>query len=200
MSKKSCFRGPFQRQHGKQALTLFKSASLHVYHTYWSLSRRFSCKKFILVICQILRLFVNILAANDKYVGWQFSQKQKSYSRFFSAFFKCGLNLEHFEKQDDPHRFCISETTDSENVVRIMSKISNFRVPCDKQHGKRAQGLLKHESQHLYHIPSSLQSHLSQKKSLLLKCQILGLFVNTLPSDEKYPVLNRDNLTISIQM
>ena len=36
--------------------------------------------------------------------------------------------------------------------------------------------------------------------SLLLTCQILGLLVNTLAGNEKYPVLNRDNLTIPIQM
>ena len=38
------------------------------------------------------------------------------------------------------------------------------------------------------------------KKSLLFTCQILGLLLNTLAADEKYPVLNRDNLTIPIQM
>ena len=38
------------------------------------------------------------------------------------------------------------------------------------------------------------------EKSLLLTCQILGLLVNTLAADEKNPVLNRDNLTIPIQM
>ena len=31
-------------------------------------------------------------------------------------------------------------------------------------------------------------------------CQILGLRVNTLATDEKYPFLNRENLTIPIQM
>ena len=41
---------------------------------------------------------------------------------------------------------------------------------------------------------------LSWKKSPLLTCQILGLLVNTLDSDDKYPVLNNDNLTIPIQM
>ena len=38
------------------------------------------------------------------------------------------------------------------------------------------------------------------KKSLLLTCKIFGLLVNTLGTDEKYPVLNRDNSTIPIQM
>ena len=36
--------------------------------------------------------------------------------------------------------------------------------------------------------------------SFILTCQILGLFVKTLTADEKYRVLNRDNLTIPIQM
>ena len=34
----------------------------------------------------------------------------------------------------------------------------------------------------------------------LINCQIFGLLVNTLATDEKYPVLNRQNLTILIQM
>ena len=33
-----------------------------------------------------------------------------------------------------------------------------------------------------------------------MTCQILGLLVNTLAADEKYPILNRDNLTIPIEM
>ena len=37
-------------------------------------------------------------------------------------------------------------------------------------------------------------------KVVLLTCQILGLLVNTLATDENYPVFNRDNLTIPIQM
>ena len=60
--------------------------------------------------------------------------------------------------------------------------------------------MLKSASQHLYHIHWSLPSQLSWKTSLLLTCQILGLLVNTLAADEKYPVLNRDNLTIPIEM
>ena len=37
-------------------------------------------------------------------------------------------------------------------------------------------------------------------KVFLLTYQILGLLVNTLAADENYAVLNRDNLTIPIQM
>ena len=81
-----------------------------------------------------------------------------------------------------------------------MPKKSHFKGPFDKQHGKRAQALLKPPSQHLYHIHWSLATNLCSKKCLLLTCQILGPLVDTLAANEKYPVLNRDNLTIPIQM
>ena len=81
-----------------------------------------------------------------------------------------------------------------------MSKNSQIRGPLDKQHGKRSRALLKSASQHFYHIHWSLTRKLSWKNSLLLTCQILVLLVNTLDVDERYPVLNRDNLTIPIQM
>ena len=81
-----------------------------------------------------------------------------------------------------------------------MSKTALFRGPFDKQHGKRAQALLKCTLQHLDDIHRSLPRKLSWKKSLLLTCQILGLVVNTLAPDEKYLVLHRDNFTIPIYM
>ena len=81
-----------------------------------------------------------------------------------------------------------------------MSKKCYLRGTLNKQHGERAQTLLKYPSQHLYHIPSSLSRKLCSKKALLLTCQILGLLVNTLASDEIYPVLNREKLPIKMQL
>ena len=45
-----------------------------------------------------------------------------------------------------------------------------------------------------------MPGQLSWKTSLLLTYQILELLVNTLAADDKYLVLNRDKLTIRIQM
>ena len=42
------------------------------------------------------------------------SQKQKTFSRFFLAFLKCALNLEHFEKKDECPSLVISKVIDSE--------------------------------------------------------------------------------------
>ena len=113
---------------------------------------------------------------------------------------KCRLNFKRFEKNDDPHRFWISEITDFENVVRWMSKNSRFTGPFHRQHGKLAKTLLKYASLHLYHIYWSLSRKLCCKKSLLLICQTLRLFVIILTADDKYPVLKSDKLMIPIQM
>ena len=48
----------------------------------------------------------------------ELSEKEKTYSQFFAAFWKYRLNFEHFQKKYDPHNFCICEITDSETVVR----------------------------------------------------------------------------------
>ena len=42
------------------------------------------------------------------------SEKQNPFSGFFLAFFKCALNLEHFEKKDEYPSLVISRTIDSE--------------------------------------------------------------------------------------
>ena len=207
MSKKSSWRGHFGKQHGKRAKAQLKSASQHLYHIRWSLPRQLKWQKSLLLTCKILVLLVNTLAANKMYplpitdnltipIQMILSRKQK----LFSQFFEMKLKFYTFWKKDDPHRFCISEITDSENVVRSMSNKSDFRGPFDKQHSKRAKALLKCSSVHLYHIHWSLPSQLSWQKSLLLTFKILGLLLNTLAAVEKYPVLNRDNLTIPIQV
>ena len=81
-----------------------------------------------------------------------------------------------------------------------MSKRSSFRGPIGKQHGTRAQARFKSASHHLYHIHRSLSSQLSWENSVFLICQLLGLVVKTLAANEKFPVPNKENLTVPIQM
>ena len=90
-------------------------------------------------------------------------------------------------------------TPKTQSDKRLKSPVSEDRS-FDKQHGKRAQALLKSASQHFYHIHWSLAEKLSLEKSPLLTCQLLRLLVSTLATDEKNPVLNRENLMISIHM
>ena len=84
-----------------------------------------SCKKLPAVWCEILRLFVNALTADDKYSSsnmqnfpQQFqtplSQKQKTFSSFFIAFLKAAWNLEHFQKKDEYRTLFFYEIIDAE--------------------------------------------------------------------------------------
>ena len=84
-----------------------------------------SWKKSTSVWYEILRLFVNALTIDEKYSGTNMqnllqhfqtplSQKQKSFSWFFSAYLKCAWNLEHFQKKDEYSSLIISEIIDAE--------------------------------------------------------------------------------------
>ena len=84
-----------------------------------------SYKKSPSVWCEILRLFINALTADDKYSGsnmqnlpQQFqtpaSQKQKIFSGFSIVFLKSAWNLEHIQKKDEYSSLIISEIIDAE--------------------------------------------------------------------------------------
>ena len=120
MSKKSSSRGHFDKQDGKWYQTLFKSARQHLYHIDWSLSRQLIWRKSLLLTCQILGLLVNAFADDGKYpvfkrinleipIQKQLSQKQKNFAHFFAAFFKSGLNFEHFENSWSSIHFVFRE-------------------------------------------------------------------------------------------
>ena len=179
MSKKYQFRGSFEKQHGKSFQALVKSESQHLYHIHWPLPRKLSWRKSLLFTCEISVLLVNTLVADEKNpvlnrnnstipIHIQLSETKKTFSQFFAAFLKYRLNFKHFEKKDDPHSFCISEYTDSGNVIRWISRRSRFRGPFDKQHSTLAEALLNSALQNLSHIHWSLPSQLSWKKFLLL--------------------------------
>ena len=130
MSKKSRFRLPFQKEHGKRVYTLFKFERQHLYHIYWSTRRQFSGKKSLLVIWKSLRLFLNTMSAVDKCsppnrdnlmqpIHIQLSQKLKTFSRFFNVFSKSRLSFEYFQKKDGAHSLFICEATASEKRGQI---------------------------------------------------------------------------------
>ena len=129
MSKKSLFRRPLEKQHGKSSQALLKTASQHFYQIHLSLPSQLSWKKSLLFICQILVLLVNTLAANEKYsvlnrdnltipIQMRLLEKERAFSQLLAAFLKSRLNFKYFEEKDNPHRFCIFKITKSQNVVR----------------------------------------------------------------------------------
>ena len=88
----------------------------------------------------------------------------------------------------------------AKNVVRYMCKKSPFRLPFQKEHGKRVSTLFKFEWQHLYHIQWWTGRQLNCKNSLSVICKSLRLFVNTMSAVDKCSFPNRDNLMTPIHM
>ena len=128
------------------------------------------------------------------------SQKLKHVSEFFLAFSKSHLNFEHFQKKDDAHSLFICETTACEKRGKIYVSKSRFRLPFQKEYGKRVSTLFKSERQHLRHIYWSTGRQFSGKKSLLVIWKSLRLLVNTMSAVDKCCVPNRDNLMQPIHM
>ena len=124
-SKRSCFRTPFANERVNGFQTLLKSARHHYYSLLSSIRGKLSYKKSPSVWCEILRLFVNALTADEKYCGsnmqnlrQQFQaplcKKQKTFSGFLIVFLKCAWNLEHFQTRDEHPSLINSEINDAE--------------------------------------------------------------------------------------
>ena len=104
MSKKSRFRGPFDKQHGKWDQTVLKSEWHHSSHIYWSMWWQLSSKISLLVRGKILGPFFGKLTTCHKYsrpnrdsltqpINMQLPLKGKTFSQFFYAFLKCRSNF-----------------------------------------------------------------------------------------------------------
>ena len=81
-----------------------------------------------------------------------------------------------------------------------MSKKYHFRGYFGERHGVRQQALLKSGWQDLYDSHWSLLKQLGWKKSLLMICKVLKLFVKALTAGDKYCLRDRHNLAQPIQM
>ena len=83
----------------------------------------------MLVLCKILRPFVNTLTENDKYcllyrdnltqpIQRLLSQKEKTFFQFFSPFLKSTLNFKHFQKKMTVMADVFPKLPFSEKVIR----------------------------------------------------------------------------------
>ena len=92
----------------------------------------------MLVLCKILRLFVNTLTDNDKYsllyrdnltqpIQILLSQKKRTFYYFFSAFLKSTLNLHRFKKKMTLVADVFPKLASPKKVSRLISVKSRFR-------------------------------------------------------------------------
>ena len=73
-----------------------------------------------------------------------FSQKEKIFSQFFSAFFESALNSEHFRKKMTLIPYVFPKLPTTKNVLIQLSKSSRFGERLDRQLSKRAEALIQY--------------------------------------------------------
>ena len=86
------------------------------------------------------------------------------------------------------------------DLVKPLSRKRSFRTSFDSQPVNRRQTLVKSTWEQFYHYCWSFWKEMTWKISHLLNLGILGVFVNTLNEDDKYPFRDCRNLQFPIQM
>ena len=86
------------------------------------------------------------------------------------------------------------------DLVKPRSRKRHFRTSFDTQRVNVRETLVESKWQHFYHIFWSLWREFICKTSRLFEYEILGVFVNTLTVDDKYPLWDCENLQFPIQM
>ena len=82
----------------------------------------------------------------------QLSLKPKTFYPFFCKFLKSRFSFENCQKKMALIAEVFPKLRTPQNMVRAISKRSQFKGSFKKQNGKRAKILLKCEWQQLYHI------------------------------------------------
>ena len=73
-----------------------------------------------------------------------FSQKEKIFSEFFSAFFESALNSDNFQKKMTLIPYVFPKLPTTKNVLIQMSKSSRFRERLDRRHSKWVEALIQY--------------------------------------------------------
>ena len=131
---------------------------------------------------------------------WYFLKNKNFFQDFFLNVWNKVKILNIFKKKMALIADAFPKLRTPKNAFSSMSQKSRFRGTFEKQDGERVQTLSKFERQHTYHIYWSLWGPLSCKKSLLVIRKTVKHFVNTVTADDKYSLVNRDNLTQPIQI
>ena len=149
-------------------------------------------EKSFWLICKALKLFLNILTGRHNYYlcnrnnlqqpfQMPLSHKQEIFSRIFLCIFEIYIKFLTFSKK---------RTTSSliyfwnygrrKRCLNKCLKKSCLRGHFDNRHGQPVEALLKSGQRHVYHIYWCLWRQLGQKKTLLMICKVLKLFLKVL--------------------
>ena len=145
----------------------------------------------------ILRRTVRIFRSLFK---WYYFKKEQLFLGFLFHFWNLHEHWNIFKKRKIVIANVFPKLETVKDLVRPLSKKHRFRTSFNSQHVKGSQTLLKSVWEHFYHIFPSLSGGIICKIFPLFKFNIVGVFVNTLTIDAKYPEPDCENLPFPIQM
>ena len=116
----------------------------------------------------------------------QTSLKLNICSRLFIAFLKSSLNLEYFEKKISLIALVLQNLLTAKQLATKMSKRPSFMQHFGRQHVNRSQTLRRSTRSQFHTTPPLISDRGSRKMLVLVRSEILEMFVNTLTADYKY--------------
>ena len=211
LSKKGRFGARFESEHVNASQILAKSPWEHFDHVFSSFSGMLIWNMSPLVFSEMLGVLVNRLTADGKYpvqdienlqlpIQMQLSENQKLCLKFLFHFWNLHQILNILKKRIIVTASVFPKFQAMKILIRPLPKKLSFITPFDTQHVKASQILWKSRWERFYHVFPSFLGKLILKMSPLLLGEILRVFVNTLTSDGKYPVLDCENSPLPIQM
>ena len=145
-------------------------------------------------------ILFGILTICSSLFKWNYLKTEKLFLNFSFRFCVLHQNLNIFNSKMIVIANAFPKLQTLKNLVRTLSKKRRFRTSFDSQHVKRSQTLVKSAWEYFYHICSSPWWEINWEVNLLLICQILGLFFNTLAADGKYRLQDCEILPLLVQM
>ena len=163
-----------------------------------------------LVLCKILGVLVNTLTTDGKYpvqgcenLRLQFKCNYLKNEKLFLAFLFLFWILHQICNTLKEKIIVIANVFPNLQTVKIfvrkLCQERGLRTGFGGQHGKASQMIAKFPWEWFFHFFWSFWVNLIWKMSPLVLGEILGVFVNTLTVDGKYPLQGCENLQLPIQ-
>ena len=130
---------------------------------------------------------------------WNYLKNEKEFLNFLINFLNLHPILNILKKNMIFIAIAFPKLQTMKGLIRPLSKNRCFTTPFESQHVKRPETLVKSAWEHFYHLVSSFSGKVISKRSLLVMCEILGVVVNILNANDKYPVPDCKNLLLQIQ-
>ena len=127
-------------------------------------------------------------------------KNEKLFPNFLLHLWNLHQTLNVFEEKMVVIANVFSRLKTVKDLVEPISKNRRFITSYDSQHVKGPQTLVKSLWEPFYHITRSLWREMTWRISPWWRFEILGVFVNTLSADDKYPLRDCGNLQFPIQM